>query len=59
MEKIREEEKDPTLFEDIERLNSVVADVGRQHEVAEEHFTKQQLRRFVEEEALIGKDDST
>jgi hypothetical protein len=59
IEKIREEDKDPTLYEDFERLNGVMADLDRQHDVAEEHITKQHLRRFVEEEALIDKDHST
>jgi hypothetical protein len=59
IEKLREEEKDPTLFEDFERLNGLMADLDRQRDIAEEHISKQQLRRFVEEKVLIGKDHST
>jgi hypothetical protein len=55
IDKIREEEKDPTLWEDFEHLNDLMAGLERQHDVAED-ITKQQLRRFVEEEALLGMD---
>jgi hypothetical protein len=55
IDKIRQEEKDPTLWEDFEQLNDLMADLERQHDVAED-ITKQQLRRFVEEEALLGMD---
>ncbi len=48
MEKFREESKDPTLGEDFERLDALMADLDRQHGVGEEYLTKQELRRTVE-----------
>ncbi len=57
MEKMREEYKDPTLFEDFERLDALMADIDRQHGVGDEYITKQQLRRTVEAESkALGSD---
>jgi hypothetical protein len=51
IEKSREEYKDPTLLEDFERLDALMADLDRQHGVGDEYLTKQQLRRTVEAES--------
>jgi hypothetical protein len=51
IEKMREEYKDPTLFEDFERLDALMADLDRQHGVGDEYIAKQQLRRTVEAES--------
>jgi hypothetical protein len=51
IEKHREEQKDPTLSEDFEQLDALMADLDRQHGVGDEYITKQQLRRFVEVES--------
>ncbi len=48
---MREESKDPTIFEDFERLEALMADLDRQHGVGDEYLTNQQLRRFVELES--------
>jgi hypothetical protein len=51
IEKLREEYKDPTLLEEFERLEALMADIDRQHGVGDEYITKQGLRRFVELES--------
>ena len=51
IEKIREDYQDPTIFEDFERLEALMADLDRQHGVGDEYLTNQQLRRFVELES--------
>jgi hypothetical protein len=51
IEKSREEYKDPTIFEEFERLDALMADLDRQHGVGEEYITNQQLRRTVEGES--------
>ncbi len=51
IEKMREEYKDPTVGEDFERLEALMADLDRQHGAGDEYITKQQLRRFVELES--------
>ena len=51
IEKIREDLRDPTLLEDFERLEALMADIDRQHGVGEEYLTKQQLRRTDEAES--------
>jgi hypothetical protein len=51
IEKMREEYKGPTLFEDFERLEALMADLDRQHGVGDEYITNQQLRRTVEGES--------
>ncbi len=51
IEKTREEYKDPTLLEDFERLDALMADIDRQHGIGDEIITKQQLRRTVEGES--------
>ncbi len=51
IEKMREEYKDPTLLEEFERLDALMADLDRQHDVGEEYLTNQQLRQFVEVES--------
>src|SRR5919202_5348003 len=50
IEKYREEYEDPTLFEDIERLEALMADLDREHGLGEVLISKQQLRQHVEEE---------
>ena len=51
IERLREDVKDPTLLEDFERLDALMADLDRQHGVGDEYLTKQQLRRTVEAES--------
>jgi hypothetical protein len=51
IEKHRQGQKDPTLLEDFEQLDALMADLDRQHGVGDEYITKQQLRRFVEVES--------
>ena len=51
LEKMREESKDPTLGEDFERLEALMADLDRQQGVGDGFITKQQLRRYVEAES--------
>lgn len=51
IEKMREEYKDPTLFEDFERLDTLMTDLDRQHGAGDELISKQQLRRYVESES--------
>jgi hypothetical protein len=51
IEKIRQESKDPTLFDDFERLEALMADLDHHHGVGDEYIKNQQLRRTVEGEA--------
>ena len=53
IEKLRKEQSDPTLLEEFEQLNGLMADLDDHHGV-ERAITKQQLRWFVELEALAG-----
>ena len=50
IEKFREEYEDPTLFEDIERLEALMADLDRERGVGEAMMSKQELRRTVEDQ---------
>jgi hypothetical protein len=51
IEKMREEAKDPTLLEDFERLDALMAEVDRERGVGEEYIGKKQLRYYVELES--------
>ena len=51
IEKMREEEKDPTLLEDFERLDALMAELDRERGVGEEYISKPQLRSYVEVES--------
>jgi hypothetical protein len=53
IEKVREEYKDPTIMEDFERLEALMADLDRQHGVGDELVTKQQLRRTLESYTVV------
>ena len=57
IEKLRKEQGDPTLLEDFEQLNDSMADLDDRHGVGR-NITKQQLRWFVELEALAGQEGS-
>ena len=61
IEKLREELKDPAIYEDFEQLDALLADIDRQHGAGDEYLTKQQLRRFVEVEskALVTEEAPT
>jgi len=59
IEKLREEYKDPTVLEDFEQLDALMADLDRQHGVGDEYLTKQQLRRTVESYAVVDEEAST
>ena len=50
IEKIREEYEDPTLFEDFERLEALMAELDRERGVGEAMMSKQELRRYVEDQ---------
>jgi hypothetical protein len=50
IEKYREEYEDPTLFEDIERLEGLMAELDRERGVGEAMMSKQELRRTVEDQ---------
>jgi hypothetical protein len=58
IEKLRKEQRDPTLLDDFEQLNGMMADLDHQHGV-ERHITKEQLRWFVELESLAGQESAT
>lgn len=51
IEKVREDVKDPTIFEDFERLDALMSDLDRRHGIGDEVITNQQLRRTVEAES--------
>jgi hypothetical protein len=57
IEKLRKEQEDPTLLEDFERLNGLMADLDHHHGV-ERNITKEQLRWFVELEAVAGQESA-
>jgi hypothetical protein len=60
VEKIRQGAKDPTVKEEFEKLNGLMADIDRQHGVGDEDITPQHLRRFVEDElASTGEESPT
>ena len=50
IEKAREEYEDPTIFEDVERLEALMADLDRERGVGEAMISKQELRRYVEDQ---------
>ena len=50
IEKMREEYEDPTIFEDFERLEALMADLDRERGVGEAMISKQELRRYVEDQ---------
>ncbi len=54
--KMREEENDPTVYEDFERLDRLVAD--RSSERGMPPPTREQLRRIMEDETVIGQESS-
>jgi hypothetical protein len=54
--KMREEENDPTVYEDFERLDRLVAD--RSSERGMPPPTREQLRRIMEDETVIGEEPS-
>jgi hypothetical protein len=58
IEKMREEEKDPTIMEEFEKLNSLMVDIDRQHGVGHEDITPQRLRQFVEDELASAGEES-
>jgi hypothetical protein len=53
---MREEEKDPTVYEDFERLDRLVAE--RSSERGMPPPTREQLRRILEDETVIGQEPS-
>jgi hypothetical protein len=55
IEKLRKEQRGPTLLEDFEQLNDSMADLDHHHGI-ERNITKQQLRWFVELEVLTGQE---
>jgi hypothetical protein len=57
IEKLRKEQGDPTLLEDFERLNDSMAGLDDNRGVGR-HITKEQLRWFVELEALAGQESA-
>ena len=54
IEKMREQEEDPSLFEEFEYLCQVLDEMDRKRGVAPR--TQEWLRRFIEDEACIGED---
>jgi hypothetical protein len=54
IEKMREQEEDPSLFEEFEYLCQVLDEMDRKRGVAPR--TQEWLRRFIEDEACIGQD---
>ena len=57
IEQLRKEQRDPTLLEDFEQLNDMMVDLDHHHGV-ERHIIKQQLRWFVELEALADQESA-
>jgi hypothetical protein len=49
VKKMREERKDPSIYEDMEYLYHQMVNLARQRGVGSEHPTKEELRRFVED----------
>jgi hypothetical protein len=54
VKKMREEKKDPTIFEDTEYLYHQLLDLNRQRGLGSERPTKEDLRRFVEDSLLVA-----
>jgi hypothetical protein len=54
--KMREEENEPTVYEDFERLDRLVAE--RSSERGMPPPTREQLRRIIEDETVIGQESS-
>jgi len=57
IQKIREARKDPTIYENFERLNRLVADLYSEQGI--EPLTPTEVRRIVEYEAIIGEEPTT
>ena len=53
---MREDQEDPTFYEDFERLYRLVADLGGERGM--QPLTRDQLRRIVEEETIVGQEPS-
>jgi hypothetical protein len=54
--KMREEQKDHGIYEDFERLERLITDLD--HERGIEPFTRAELRRVMEDEAVLGEETS-
>jgi hypothetical protein len=52
VKKMREEKKDPTIYEHTEYLYHQLLDIDRQRGLGSERPTKEELRRFVEDSLL-------
>ena len=57
IEKRRKERGDPTMYEDVERLNHLGADLEREQGIAA--HTQEWLRRLMTDEAVIGEEPLT
>ena len=55
--KMREEQKDPAIYEEFERLNQLMADLDSER--GSEPPTQELLRRMVEDEAALGEEPPT
>ncbi len=53
--RMREEQDDPTLYEDFERLDRLVSDLGGERGMPPP--TREQLLRIMEDEAVIGQEE--
>jgi hypothetical protein len=53
---VREEQKDHGIYEDFERLERLITDLD--HERGIEPFTRAELRRVMEDEAVLGEETS-
>ena len=53
---VREEQKDHDIYEDFERLERLITDLD--HERGIEPFTRAELRRVMEDEAVLGEEPS-
>ena len=54
--KMREEQKDHAIYEEFERLERSITDLDRERGI--EHFTRAELRRVMEDEAVLGEEPS-
>ena len=54
--KMREEENDPVVYEDFERLDRLVADFSSERGMPPP--TRERLRRIMEDETVIGEEPS-
>jgi hypothetical protein len=52
--KMREEENDPTVYKDFERLNRLVADLNRERGIAPP--MEGRVRRIMEDETVVGEE---